>query len=102
MDIRNIGQTGNVERGGDRPKRAEATRDYVIPSVQRDEARISASSRETAAAIDGLTARARENDGDRAAKVAAARQKLLGGELDTPAVHAETGKQLLAANFLSV
>jgi len=102
MDIRNIGHTGNVERGTDRPKRAEAARDYVIPTVQRDEARISASSRETAAAIEGLTARARQSDGDRAAKVAAAQQKLQSGELDTPAVHAETGKQLLAAKFLSV
>ncbi len=102
MDISNIGKTGNVDRGGDRPKRTESKRDYVIPSVARDEARISASSREAAAAIVGLTERARQGDGDREAKVAAAKQKLLSGELDTSAAHEETAKRLLATKFQSV
>lgn len=102
MDIRNIGKTDIVDRSSDRPKRADGKRDYVIPSVVRDEARISDDSRETAAAVENLSERARSADGDRAAKVAAAKQKLLAGELDTPAVHLETGKRLLAAKFTSI
>ena len=102
MDIPKIGVTGNVDHGGDRPKRTESKRDYVIPSVVRDEARISSSSRETAAAIVGLTERARQGDGDRSAKVAAAREKLLAGELDTPAAQRETAQRLLATNFASI
>lgn len=102
MDIRNIGKTDNVDRAGDRPKRTESKRDYVIPSVVRDEARISDNSRETAAAVENLSERARSADGDRAAKVAAAKQKLLAGELDTPAVLLATGKRLFAARLTSI
>lgn len=102
MDIRNIGKTDIVDRPSDRPKRADGARDYVLPAMARDEARISDSSRETAAAVDGLSGRARSADGDRQAKVAAAKQKLLDGELDTPAVQLETARRLLGAKFTSI
>jgi len=100
MDIRNIGKTGNVDRSGDRPKRTEAPRDYVIPSVARDEAKISQKSRETAAAVEGLTERARRDGSERAGVVEAARTKLQNGGLDAPAVLAATAERLLGAKFL--
>lgn len=101
MDIRNIGGKDGVVRGGDRPQRAESQRDYVIPSVRRDEANISANSRATAAAVDALAERAQQDDPERAAKVAAAAAKLKSGELDSPAVHRATAQQLFDAKFLS-
>jgi hypothetical protein len=100
MDIRNIGNNGNVERNGERPKRAEAKRGE-LPSTMRDEAKISAGSRATAASVDGLARRARKADADREAVVAAATQKLENGELDSPAVHTATAQRLLDAKFLT-
>jgi hypothetical protein len=100
MDIRNIGNKGNVERNGERPVRTGAKRGDA-PSTVRDEAKISAGSRATAAAVDGLAGRARKVDAERDAKVAAAAKKLAAGELDAPAVHAATAQRMLDANFLT-
>lgn len=100
MDIRNIGNKGNVDRNGEHPVRTEKRRGDA-PSTMRDEAKISAGSRATAAAVKELTGSARKVDAERQAAVAAAAQKLAGGELDTPAVHAETSKRLLDAKFLT-
>lgn len=101
MDIRNIGSKDSVARSGERPKRTEPMRDYVIPSVRRDEASISASSRATAAAVDGLAARAQSDDPERAAKVAAAAAKLQSGELDGAAVARATAQKLVEGGFLA-
>jgi hypothetical protein len=100
MDIRNIGGSGGVERGGNRTRRAETRRDDASPVVNLDEARISAKSRDTAAAVEGLAARARGDDGEREAKVAAALQKLRSGELDDAAALRGTAQRLADAGFL--
>ena len=100
MDIRNIANHGNVERSSDRPKRTEQKRSDA-PSVVRDEARISADSRETAAAVESLGQRARQDDGDREVKVAEAMTKLMNGELNERAVHETTARRVLDAKFLT-
>lgn len=100
MDIRNIGDKVSVERSGDRSKRAE-TRRGDEPSVVRDEAKISAGSRATAAAVEGLAGRAQRDDAEREAKVAAAIKKLANGELSNHAVHAETAQRVLDSKFLT-
>lgn len=100
MDISNIGKQGHVDRSSERPKRADGKREYVIPSVARDEAKISEQSRETAAAVEGLAERARGAGGDRAERIAAAKAKLLRGELDAPAALQGSAQRLLAAKFL--
>ena len=100
MDIRNIGNKGNVERKGERPVRTEARRGE-LPSTVRDEARISAGSRATAAAVEGLAVHARRGDAEREVKVAAVLQKLRSGELDSPAVRAATAQRVLDAKFLT-
>jgi len=100
MDIRNIGNKGNVERNGDRPVRTEARRGEM-PSTVRDEAKISAGSRATAAAVEGLAVNARKADAEREVKVAAALQKLRSGELDAPAVHKATAQRVLDTKFLT-
>ena len=101
MDIRNIGNNGNVERSGDRPKRAESQRGSDAPSIVRDEAKISAGSRETAAAVEALAERARKDGPDREIMITVAMTKLMGGDLDGPAVHAETAQRVLGAKFLT-
>jgi len=102
MDIRNVGNQGNVDRIGERSRRTDAKRAETAPTVLRgDDATISNTGRETAAAIEQLTERAKSDDGDREALVAAARQKLLSGELDTPAVFAATANRLAERGFLS-
>ncbi len=101
MNIHDIGKAGNVDRGGDRTKQPGVRHDVLMPFVGRDEARISASSRETAAAVESLTERARRDGSDRADVVAKALQRLMNGDLDDPQVHAATAQRLLDAKFLS-
>ena len=101
MDIRNVANQSNVDRSSDRSKRADA-RTVVIPTVARDEASISATGRETAAAIAGLAERARNSGGDRGVLVARAMEKLVNGELDNEATVASTARRMLDAKFLSV
>ena len=102
MDIRNVGNQGNIDRIGERDKRADAKRAETAPSVARgDDAQISSAGRETAAAIEQLTERAKADDGDREALVDAARQKLLSGELDSQEVLAATADRLASRGFLS-
>ncbi|MBL8723968.1 MAG: hypothetical protein JNK49_07975 [Planctomycetes bacterium] len=102
MDIRDLGKTGPVAPSGPRPNQAAPPRNYVIPSVGRDEARISASSRETAAAVTGLAERAAQSGSDRRALVEAARQKLVSGQLDTPAAFTAAAAKLADSGFASV
>lgn len=102
MDIRNVGNPGNVTRRGDRSERAAPPPAVVIPAVARDDARISTAGRETAAAIEGLAERARRDDAGREALVARAAQKLADGDLDDHATFAATAQRLAAGGFLSV
>lgn len=102
MDIRNVGNQGNADRIGERSKRPEAKRDALTPGVARgDDATISNTGRETAAAIEQLTERAKSDDGDRDALVEAAQRKLQSGELDTDAVYQATANRLAERGFLS-
>ena len=41
MDIRTVGSQGSVERASDRSKKAETSRDVLIPAPARDSAQIS-------------------------------------------------------------
>lgn len=100
MDIRNVGKNGGVEPGSDRPKPI-GSKPVVIPFPPKDEASISRASRESAAAIATLAERARNSSSERAEIVAAAKAKLLGGELDGEAVVRATAQKLLDAKFLS-
>lgn len=101
MDIRNVANQGNVERAGDRTKKAGPLRTVVIPAVARDEAKISSAGRETAAAIEGLAERARRDGPERDAVVAEARRKLMSGELDAPSTTRATAQRLLDAGFVA-
>jgi hypothetical protein len=103
MDIRNVTNHGNVERANDRTKRADAQRTVVIPSVGRDEASISATGRETAAAVESLAERSRNGGGgrDRDQMVARALEKLISGELDSTDAIGVTAQRMLDAKFLS-
>lgn len=103
MDIRNVGNQSNVDRLGERTKRADGKRAEQAPTaaVRGDDARISDAGRETAASIAQLTERAKSDDGDREALVAAARERLLSGELDTQVVFAATAGRLADGGFLS-
>lgn len=102
MDIRDLGNSGNVDRAGARAAKAQSAREYVIPAAPRDEAKISGASRATVATVPLLSERARTAGGDRAAVVAAARQRLEDGSLNDPAVYAATAKNLLDARFSSI
>ncbi len=101
MDIANVGKNGGVERSGDRAKRADGTGVVLIPQPPRDEARISSESRETAAAVTNLADRVRNLPAERAELVAAAKAKLLAGDLDGDAVFGATARRLLDAQFKS-
>ncbi len=101
MNIHDIGKSGNVDRSGDRTTKAAVRHDVLVPFVAKDEAKISASSRKTAAAIENLVQRARQDGGDRADVVAAALQKLQSGALDQESVYGATAQQLLDAKFVS-
>jgi hypothetical protein len=103
MDIRNVSNNGNVERtGSDRGKRAEGKRTDAAPSVVRDEASISTTGRETAAAVEALAERARNSDGDRDAVVTAALRKLMNGELDDAEAVQGAARRLLDGRFSSL
>lgn len=103
MDIRNVSNNGNVERtGSDRGKRAEGKRNDAAPSVVRDEASISTTGRETAAAVEALAERARNSDGDRDAVVTAALRKLMNGELDDAEAVQGAARRLLDGRFSSL
>jgi hypothetical protein len=102
MDIRNVGSNGNIDRTGERGKSAQPKSNVLIPFVAKDDARISDAGRKTAAAVDRLADQARGTEGDREAKVAAARLKLQSGELDSPAAFASTAQKLASRGFVSV
>ena len=102
MDIRNVGNHGNIDRAGEHGKRAQSKSNVLIPFVPKDDARISEAGRKTAASVDRLVDQARDEDGSRDSLVEAARQKLLSGELDTEAVFASTAEKLANRGFLSV
>jgi hypothetical protein len=102
MDIRNVGNQGNIDRTSDQGKRAQAKSNVLIPFVPKDDARISDTGRKAAASVDRLVDQARNEDGSRDSLVEAARQKLLSGELDSQAVFASTAQKLAGSDFLSV
>lgn len=102
MDIRNIGNQGQIDRTGERGQRSEPKTVVLTPFVAKDDAQISPTARKTAAKVDQLADAARGKDGDRDALVEAARQKLLSGELDTSQVYAATAERLAGTGFLSV
>ncbi len=102
MDIRNVGNQGNVDRIGERSRRDDAKRTESEPTMLRgDDAKISSTGRETAAAVEQLAERARSDDSDREALVEAAKARLLSGELDSAAVYEATARRLSDSGFLS-
>jgi hypothetical protein len=103
MNIQDIGKSGNVDRTGDRTSKATPRNDVLVPFVPKgkDEATISATGRQAAAAIENLSNRARGNDGDRDDIVAAALARLQSGALDRPEVYGTTAQKLLDSKFVS-
>jgi len=102
MDIRNIGNYGQVDRAGERGKQSSPNSVVLTPHVAMDDAQISSAAREQAAKVDELARNARGQEGDRSEVVEAARQKLMSGELDTNEVFAATAQKLADRGFLSV
>jgi hypothetical protein len=101
MNIHDIGKSGNVDRTGDRTHKPGARHDVLVPFVAKDEAKISASSRKTAAAVENLSERARQDGSERAEIVAAALARLQSGALDQESVYGATAQKLLDAKFVS-
>lgn len=100
MDIRNVTNLGNIDRSGERNRRAEPKSAEAATPVVKDDARISDASRGKAARVESLADRARDV-GDRDAIVEAARQKLVSGELDGDAALSSTAQRLLDSDFLT-
>ena len=102
MDIRNVGsQPGNVDRTSERGNRAKLDREQAkAPAAAvRDDARISDTGRETAAAVEALAEKARGDGDNREQVVTAAVAKLVSGELDSETVLRETAGRLLDSGF---
>lgn len=101
MQIRNVGNQGNVKRTDDRGKRTEEKPVVLVPQAPRDSATISDAGRDAAAVVANLAERARNSGGDRTEIVAAAKAKLVGGQLGSQAVLGATAQKLLEADFLA-
>lgn len=103
MNIRNVSNSGGVERGGDRPIRADGKRERsAATSSTGDKAAISSDGREARASFEANVDAARAEDGDRAGVVSRALQKLMNGELDTDEVYRGSAARLLATDFRTV
>ncbi|MCR9244281.1 MAG: hypothetical protein NXI31_04565 [bacterium] len=103
MDIRNIADKGTVDRVSDHSERQKTVVLQPQPRVARDadHATISASGRDTLAAVEGLAERARQQGSERSELVEAARQKLVDGSLGTPEAIEQTARTLLESDFLA-
>ena len=101
MQIRTVGNQNNVKRTDDRAKRSDEKAVVLVPQAPRDLATISDAGRDAAAAVANLAERARNSGGDRTDVVAAAKAKLVGGQLGSPATLSATAQKLLDANFLA-
>jgi hypothetical protein len=105
MSISKIGGAGGFDRGierlraQDKADKAPGARRSPEGAEGADTASISTTSRETLQAVDGLTERVRQEDPDREARVAAAAERLEGGELDDPAVYRAVAERLLRNGF---
>ena len=99
MDKPALGKGGHVGPRGRTDTKGRGRQGGGVQFVAKDEAKIRASSRKTAAAIENLVQRARQDGGDRADVVAAALQKLQSGALDQESVYGATAQQLLDAKF---
>ncbi len=100
MNIRNVSNNGGVERGGDRPLRADGKRDRSATSATTgDSAAISSGGREAKAAFDASVEAARGKGDDRVTVVARAVEKLISGDLDSEVVLRDTASRMLAAEF---
>jgi hypothetical protein len=101
MQIRTVGNQNDVKRTDDRGKRSEEKAVVLVPQAPRDLATISDAGRDAAAVVDNLAERARTAGGDRAEVIAAAKAKLVGGQLGSASVLGATAQKLLDAKFLS-
>ncbi len=101
MEIPNIANKGNVDRGSDPAQRADLRRSSDDAPAVQDHATISAASRDTLAAVEVLAERARRQGGDRQEIVDAARAKVVAGELAAPEALTRTAQRLLDSGFLA-
>lgn len=100
MNIGNVKGNGGIERGSERIVRLQPQRVAGQPAAHRDEAAISAAGQRSAAAVEGLVNRARQEPSDRADLVAAAKVRLDQGEHGIEALR-EIAKAVLDAGFLA-
>jgi hypothetical protein len=103
MNVDNV-KPGGVEKHSERPVEiARPPRDTkthpAAPAVDthraHDSATISDAGRDTARRVHDLAGKLREPDSDRKGLVAAARERLNSGELDTEAVYRSVAERLL-------
>ena len=100
MNIRNVSNNGGVERGGDRPLRADGKRDRsAATTTTGDRAAISSDGREAKASFDASVEAAKGAGDDRASMVARAMEKLISGGLDSEVALRDTASRMLAAEF---
>jgi hypothetical protein len=100
MNIRNVSNSGGVDRGGDRPIRVDGKRESsAAASSTGDKAAISSDGRDAKAAFEANVDVVRAEGSDRAAIVSRAMEKLKSGELDTEAVYRDAASRLLATDF---
>jgi hypothetical protein len=100
MNIPNISNNGNVERGWDRPLRADGKRDRsASTAASGDRAAISADAFGAKAAFEANVDAARGAGDDRSAMVARAMEKLISGDLDSEVAMRDTASRMLAAEF---
>jgi len=100
MNIPNISNNGSVERGGDRPLRADGKRDRsASTAASGDRAAISADALGAKAAFEANVDAARGAGDDRSSMVARAMEKLISGGLDSEVAMRDTASRMLAADF---
>ena len=98
MDVRGIHGNRSIDPppdSGSRPTRGSKTRDAAVVSSRQDSVAISDTGRETLAAVDQLTERARRDDPTRQERVEAAKRRLASGELDSVATLRDTARKML-------
>lgn len=101
MEIPYIANKGNVDRGNGRTDKSDASRVDANARAVQDHATISATGRDTLAAIEGLAERARKQGSERQDLVDAARLRLDNGELTSGDAIDRTARALLDSGFLA-
>ena len=99
MNIGQVGGNGSIDRGSERPLRIDRNGGSGQRVSGGDQAAISASGREAAAAFDALVRAASTDEPGRSEKVGQVEERLANGELDAEAIYRGVAEQMLANDF---